>query len=99
MRAPKIGSDGPNFKGGRIITFEGYIHVLVPGERRYRLEHRVVMERYLGRKLKKEEQVHHKNRDKTDNRIENLQILNIREHARMHAIEKVEALKIILKAK
>jgi len=50
-------------------------------------EHRVVMEREVNRTLLPTEHVHHKNRDKTDNRLENLQLLTAQEHALLHAIE------------
>mgnify|MGYP003110903551 CR=1 FL=1 len=48
-------------------------------------EHRVVMEEYLGRKLAKNEQVHHINCNKTDNHIDNLWICNRQTHLKAHA--------------
>ena len=63
---------------------DGYIEMRNgTGERR--LGHRWVMEQHLGRKLKPGEFVHHKNRKKDDNRIENLEVVTHAEHMAEHA--------------
>ena len=46
-------------------------------------EHRYLMEQHLGRKLDRNEQVHHINGDCRDNRIENLQVLTNSEHQKL----------------
>jgi len=48
-------------------------------------EHILVMEKYLGRFIDITECVHHINEIKTDNQIENLQLLTISEHAKLHS--------------
>lgn len=47
-------------------------------------EHRIVAEHYLGRKLTENEVVHHRNGDGLDNRIENIDVMDKRQHASMH---------------
>lgn len=60
----------------------GYLSVCVGG--RHILAHRYEMEKFLGRELLSTEEVHHKNGDRHDNRIENLEVIERREHRRMH---------------
>lgn len=64
----------------------GYLTICIGNKKQY--IHRLVMEECLGRKLERSEHVHHINGDKTDNRIENLELLSIQEHERRHAKER-----------
>jgi len=48
------------------------------------LEHRVLIEAKIGRLLERDEQVHHINEAKDCNDIDNLQLMSISEHSRLH---------------
>lgn len=86
----KSGKDAPNWRGGRGITPGGYIKVKIKEDNPYFsmawdggyiFEHRLVMARQLGRCLLSEETVHHRNKNRKDNRPENLEILNRNDHS------------------
>jgi len=84
------GSGNPNWKGGVIKTSNGYLLEYCPkhpfaDKRRYVLQHRLVMEKYIKRFLDPKEIVHHLNEKRDDNRIENLELLkNLGEHNKLH---------------
>jgi hypothetical protein len=88
---------GPNnahWTGGKYVSKQGYIIVYNPNYTcdadRYLLEHRVIMEQYIGRPLTEDEDVHHINGDRQDNRIENLQLLTSSEHSKLHLPERIK---------
>ena len=87
------GSNHPMWKGGEILNSQGYILVYSPNhpykdKRNYIREHRLVMEKYIGRFLLPSEVIHHINGIKTDNRIENLKIVSNEEHSRNHCYQR-----------
>ena len=62
---------------------DGYVTIKT-GVRRYELEHRLIVERAVGRRLRTSEHVHHINGERADNRLENLRIMSAHDHGRIH---------------
>lgn len=82
----RIGQDHPLFKIGKTLDTLGYVVLCskIWGEDKGRREHRVVMERHLGRKLMTDEIVHHKNGNRLDNSLVNLEVMTRLQHNREH---------------
>lgn len=77
-----------NWKGGRYLHKDGYVFVKAETHphrtsRGYALEHILVVEKQLGRFLRKGEVVHHLNGIKDDNRIENLVVMRNQAHSNL----------------
>lgn len=75
----------------RAVHPKGYILIKVPEHPRafrggWYYEHRLVVEKQIGRILNVYETVHHINEDKTDNREMNLFLCTRREHDYAHAL-------------
>jgi len=73
---------------GRVAN-HGYFYVRVSGHPNvtstgYVYEHRFVMELHLGRFLHNGEVIHHKNKNRQDNRLQNLELTTKSEHAQHH---------------
>jgi uncharacterized protein (DUF1330 family) len=87
-------SGNARWKGGKTINEAGYVLIKDKGHpfrkgNDYVPEHRLVMEKHLGRYLTPEEVVHHINENRADNRIENLMLFPSQaEHRKFHIAQR-----------
>jgi len=89
MKKARLGKKNPAWTGGKRITKNGYIKIYSPKHpmARQKLvpEHRLIVEKFLGRYLKKQETIHHINKNKQDNRLSNLYLFKTRKkHNKYH---------------
>jgi hypothetical protein len=95
----KLGEKNYRWNGGKRITGGGYIAVYKPehpncNKSKGVYEHRLIMEKFLGRYLLRAEIVRHKNKNKQDNRVENLVLFeNNKEHLKHHKTLRMGVLK------
>jgi hypothetical protein len=90
----------PNWKGGRTKETGGYILIKIPTHpfatcRGYVREHRIIIEQKIGRFLKPQEEVHHCNGNRADNRLDNLMLfpnktLHTKYHHRLEQVKPIE---------
>ena len=76
------GEKSPFYSGGVIVN-NGY-KAIYQSRGVYKLEHRHLMELKIGRPIKANEVVHHIDGNKKNNDINNLQLMDKREHDRLH---------------
>ena len=81
------------YGGHKKLRQDGYVIVYCPLHPNatadgYVMEHILVMESQIGRLLAADEVVHHKNKVRNDNRIENLSLMTFKEHASLHMKER-----------
>ena len=79
-----------NLKSEKKIDSNGYVHIYNPqhpfcNAKKYVREHRLIIEKQIGRYLHKWELVHHINEIRNDNRVENLRIVSKSEHEKIHS--------------
>ena len=98
----KKGKRSSHWKGGKHVDRLGYVQVWKPEHPNARMagyihEHRLVMSEHLGRPLKSHENVHHKNGNRADNRLENLELWTTIQPSGQRVEDKIAFAKEILR--
>jgi hypothetical protein len=91
---PEAGGAMQAERGTPWVGSGGYVYQRVDGE--VRAQHQVVMEQHLGRPLWPDENVHHKNGDRADNRLSNLELWSTRQPSGQRPVDKVAYAREIL---
>lgn len=97
-----LGPQGKKKRGGDLTRVEqsnGYIRLVITddqGVTKRIMQHRFVMEQYLGRPLEPHENVHHINGVRGDNRIENLELWSTSQPSGQRVPDKVSWAKELL---
>jgi len=76
---------GPNVNGVKDWHLDNYGYLRKSVNGKWVKQHRQVMEEHIGRRLKRKEHVHHKNGNRSDNRLENLELLDSYDHHKEHS--------------
>jgi hypothetical protein len=90
----KMGPRNPKWRGGQIKGPQGRILVYQPNHPypnsygRYVLRYRLVLEAFLGRYLRPDEIVHHRDGDVTNDHLGNLTIFSRRRHQLLHIADR-----------
>lgn len=98
------GEKNSRWKGGQ-VTSQGYVYLLRPdhphaNKQGYVKRANLVMEAHLGRSLRSDEVVHHRNRNRLDDSVENLEVMTTAAHQHVHttslgqAVRRVHPLRI-----
>lgn len=83
--------------GGRHVSKrDGYVYLSYPGSKKLFPEHRVIMSEHLGRELFPDENVHHINGVRDDNRLENLELWSKSQPCGQRVEDKIAWAKMIL---
>lgn len=82
------GNKNPFWRGGKYIDKLGYWNIRVDGK--YVFEHRHIYETHHNVKLKPHQNVHHINGDRTDNRIENLELWDVTQPSGQRVEDKIK---------